>query len=225
MKITYYGHSALLLNIKGKNIIVDPFITGNPNVTDFDIKSLEVDYIMITHAHYDHIMDVDAIAEHTGATIISNHEIAVHFQAKGFTCHEMNFGGSWDFDFGRVKMVHATHSSTFTDGKSGGNPAGYVIQADDKTLYIAGDTALTMDMQLIPMFFNLDLAIFPIGGNFTMDIGEAMVASDFVKCNKIMGMHYNTMEIISIDNESAIQQFKDKGKELILLDFGESITI
>lgn len=137
----------------------------------------------------------------------------------------MNHGGSWEFDFGRVKAVNAIHSSSFPDGSYGGNPVGFVISAEGKNIYLAGDTALTYDMKLIPLFFKLDMAILPVGGNFTMDIGEALIASDFIECNKIMGMHYDTMEMISINHEEAKKKFSDRGKELILLNIGESVTV
>lgn len=226
MKITYYGHSAFGIEINDINILVDPFISGNPSAAHIDINTLKADYIIITHAHYDHVMDVETIVERTKATLISNHEIIVYYkEKKGLEGHEMNYGGSWDFDFGRLKMVNAIHSSTFLDGSSGGNPVGYVLQSGDKTIYIAGDTALSMDMKLIPMFHKLDLAILPVGGNFTMDVEEALVASDFVECDRVMGVHYDTAELIKIDHELSKEAFKKKGKELILLDIGDQLTV
>lgn len=226
MKITYYGHSALGLEINGKHILVDPFISGNPVAASVDINTLNADYILLTHAHYDHVMDVEAIVDRTKAKLISNHEIIKHYtNTKQYEGHEMNFGGSHEFDFGTLKMVNAIHSSSFLDGTNGGNPAGYVISSGGKTIYISGDTALTWDMKLIPMFFKLDLAILSIGGNYTMDINEALIAADFVECDKIMGMHYDTMPILSIDHEEAKNKFKQKGKELLLLDIGGQISI
>lgn len=227
MKITYYGHSTFIIEVGGKSIIVDPFITGNPNASAIDIKSFKVDYVLLTHAHYDHVLDVETIVENTNATVISNHEIVTHYNEKyGWEGHGMGQGGSWDFDFGRIKAVKAVHGSSFQDGKYGGNPFGYVLKAKDgKTIYIAGDTALTMDMKLIPMFFKLDLAIMPVGGNFTMDVDEALVASDFVECNKVLGIHYDTFPIIDIDHSVSKKKFTDKNKELILLKLGESIEI
>lgn len=225
MKITYYGHSAFGLKIGGKDILLDPFISGNPLAASVQVDSLPADYILLTHAHYDHVLDVEAVAVRTGATLICNHEMAMHYQAKGYPCHEMNIGGSWDFDFGRVKMVYATHSSSFADNGYGGNPAGYVIHAGSKTLYIAGDTGLTMDMKLIPLFFKLDVAIMPIGGNFTMDVDEALLASDFVECNRIIGMHYDTMDIIQVNHTQVQKRFAEKGKELFLLEIGKSLTL
>ena len=225
MKITFYGHASLGIEVGGKHILVDPFISGNPLAAAIDINNLQADYILLTHAHGDHVLDVEAIAERTKATIVSNAEIATYYSGKGLNAHPMNHGGSWTFDFGKVKYVNAIHSSSFPDGTNGGNPGGFVIEGEHKNIYIAGDTALTMDMKLIPMRTNLDLAIFPIGNNFTMDVEDAIIAADFVQCDKILGYHYDTFGYIKIDHKQAIQQFFDKGKDLMLLEIGESIEL
>src|SRR5690606_6217697 len=196
MKITYYGHAALGIEIQGKHLVVDPYISANPLASNIDVNSIPADYILLTHAHGDHILDVETIARRTGATIVSNAEIAGHYEGKGFKSHGMNHGGSWNFDFGTVKCVNALHSSSFPDGSYGGNPMGFVISSENRTLYIAGDTALTLDMKLIPMRHKLDLAILPIGSNFTMDVDDALIASDFIECDKIMGYHYDTFGFI-----------------------------
>jgi L-ascorbate metabolism protein UlaG (beta-lactamase superfamily) len=225
MKITFYGHASIGIEVSGKHILVDPFISGNPKASHIDIHTLKADYILITHAHQDHILDVEAIAKRTHAVIVSNYEIATHFGTKGLKHHPMNHGGSWNFDFGTVKYVNAVHSSSFPDGSYGGNPGGFVIEGEHKNIYIAGDTALTMDMKLIPMRTKLDLAILPIGNNFTMDVEDAIIASDFVDCDKILGSHYDTFGFIEINHEQAIRKFFDKGKDLMLLGIGESIEL
>ncbi|MDL2144583.1 metal-dependent hydrolase [Flavobacterium tructae] len=225
MKITFYGHASLGIEVGGKHIIVDPFITGNPQAAGVDINNLKADYILLTHAHGDHILDVEAIANRTKAVIVSNAEIAGYYAKLGFSSHPMNHGGSWQFDFGKVKYVNAIHSSSFPDGSYGGNPGGFVIEGEHKNIYIAGDTALTMDMKLIPMRTKLDLAILPIGNNFTMDVEDAIIASDFVECDKILGYHFDTFGYIKIDHEDAIRKFFDKGKDLMLLEIGESIEL
>ena len=225
MKITYYGHSALGIEVSGKHIIVDPFISGNPLAGHIAIDELEADYILITHAHQDHILDIEAIANRTNAVIVSNAEIAGYYSRKGFKSHPMNHGGSWNFDFGTVKYVNAVHSSSFPDGSYGGNPGGFVIEGEHKNIYIAGDTALTMDMKLIPMRTKLDLAILPIGSNFTMDVEDAIIASDFVDCDKVLGYHFDTFGYIEINHEQAIKKFFDKGKDLMLLEIGSSIEL
>lgn len=180
---------------------------------------------MLTHAHADHILDVETVARRTGAVIISNYEIVTYYENKGFKTHPMNHGGSWTFDFGKLKYVAAVHSSSFPDGTYGGNPGGFVIEGEHKNIYIAGDTALTMDMKLIPMRTKLDLVILPIGNNFTMDVEDAIIASDFVACDKILGMHYDTFGFIEINHETAIKKFFDKGKDLMLLEIGSYIEL
>ncbi len=228
MKITYYGHACLGLDIDGINIVVDPFITGNPleAAKSIDINTIKANYILITHAHGDHIADVEAIMlNNPEATIVSNAEIATHYGNKGFASHPMNHGGSWQFDFGEVKYTPAIHSSSFPDGSYGGQPGGFVIASKNKTIYIAGDTSLTMDMKLIPMFHQLDLAILPIGSNFTMGVDEAVIASDFVACDKVLGYHFDTFGYIEIDHEEAKRKFFEKGKDLMLLNIGESLTL
>ncbi len=226
MKITFYGQNTLALKIGDVNVLVDPFITGNDLSKDkVDIMDLKADYILLTHAHQDHTLDAEAIAKNTGAVIVSNYEIANHYEAKGFEVHPMNHGGSWDFEFGKVKYVNAIHTSSFPDGSYGGQPGGFVIEGEHKNIYIAGDTALTMDMKLIPMQTNLDLAVLPIGDNFTMGVDDAIVASDFIECDKILGCHYDTFGYIEIDHEEAKRKFYEKGKDLMLLEIGEAIEL
>jgi L-ascorbate metabolism protein UlaG (beta-lactamase superfamily) len=225
MKITFYGHASLGIEVGGKHILVDPYISANPNASHININELKADYILLTHAHSDHILDVEYIAARTNAIIVSNYEIATHFGNKNLKYHPMNHGGSWNFDFGKLKFVNAVHSSSFPDGSYGGNPGGFVIEGEHKNIYIAGDTALTMDMKLIPMRTKLDLAILPIGSNFTMDVDDAIIASDFVECDKILGVHYDTFGYIEIDHEESIRKFFDKGKDLMLLEIGESIEL
>lgn len=226
MKITFYGQNSLAIEISGKHVLIDPFISGNPLSKDkVNIDDLQADYILLTHAHQDHILDAEAIAKRTGATIVSNYEIAMHYQALGINVHPMNHGGNWTFDFGKVKYVNAIHTSTFPDGSDGGYPGGFVIEGEHKNIYIAGDTALTMDMKLIPMTTKLDLAILPIGDNFTMGIDDAVIASDFVECDKILGVHYDTFGYIEIDHEEAKRKFFDAGKDLMLLEIGQSLEL
>ena len=207
MKITFYGHASLGIEVSGMHILVDPFISGNPKAAHIDIHSLQADFILLTHAHQDHILDVEAIAKRTNAVIVSNWEIATYFGNKGFQSHPMNHGGSWQFDFGKVKYVNAIHSSSFPDGTYGGNPGGFVIESEHKNIYISGDTALTMDMKLIPLRTKLDLAIFPIGNNFTMDVEDAITAAEFVECDKVLGVHYDTFGYIEINHDEAIKKF------------------
>ncbi len=224
MKITFLGHASLAIETNGKHIIVDPFITGNEKASHINIDELKADYILVTHAHQDHILDVEAIAKRTNAVIISNYEIVVHYQNKGLRGHPMNHGGAWEFKFGKLKYVNAVHTSSFPDGSYGGQPGGFVLEAD-KTIYIAGDTALTYDMRLIGRRFDLDLAVLPIGDNFTMGIDDAIQASRFLDCERVLGYHYDTFGYIEIDAVKAKAKFDAKLRTLKLLKIGESMLV
>lgn len=227
MKITYYGHSSFGVFIGGKNVLFDPFVTPNELAKSIDINKIPADYILLSHGHFDHVADALAIAQRTNATIVSNYEIATWYQKQGVkNTHPLNHGGAWSFDFGKAKYVNAVHSSVLPDGTYGGNPGGFVCETNEGNFYYSGDTALTLDMQLIPLTSNkLDVALLPIGNNFTMGIDDAMLASDFIKCNRIIGLHYDTFGYIKINHEEAVKKFKDKGKELILLNIGQTIEI
>ncbi len=226
MKITFLGHATLLIKTKKATLLIDPFISGNELAKDkVAMADLKPDYILITHAHQDHVLDVETIAKQTNATIISNFEIATHYEKKGFKVHPMNHGGRWNFDFGCLKYVNAIHTSSFADGSYGGQPGGFVLSADNKHIYIAGDTALHMDMQLIPLTYTLDLAILPIGDNFTMGVDDAIIASDFVGCDAVLGYHYDTFGFIKIDHKQAREKFLEADKKLHLLDIGKSIIL
>lgn len=226
MEVTFYGHACFSVNIEGKKLLFDPFITPNELANNIDVNTIEADYIFISHGHEDHVADVKRIAKRTNAVIVSNFEIVSWFNGKGISnSHPMNHGGTWDFDFGKVKYVNAVHSSTLPDGSPGGNPGGFVIESNSGNFYYAGDTALHMDMKLIPLFAKLDFAILPIGNNFTMGITDAIHAAEFVQVNKVMGVHYDTFGYIKIDNASAINKFKKHNVELFLPSIGETIEI
>ncbi len=219
MILKYYGHSTFNANTKGKNLLFDPFITPNPMAKDLvDINTLEVDYILVTHGHSDHVADVIAIAQRTNAMVITINEVGKWFEAKGLkNVHKMDIGGSFEFDFGTVKCVCAVHSSSLPDGSYGGNPAGFVIYNDEISFYHAGDTGLTLEMQLIAMTCPaLDFAILPIGDNYTMGYKDAVTAADFIGCQTIVGCHFDTFKEIEIDSEDAQKVFTDAGLELLL---------
>ena len=227
MKLTYYGHACFSVFVGGKTLLFDPFIKYNELAKNVDINSIAADYILLSHGHQDHVADALEIAQRTGATIVSNFEVGEWFQSKGAkNVHPMNHGGKWKFDFGTVKMVAAVHSSGMPDGSYGGTPAGFVIETAEGSFYYAGDTALTMDMQLIPMTCGkLKFTVLPIGDNFTMGVDDAIIASDFVQCNSVVGVHYDTFGFIKINHEEAIKKFKNKGKELLLLSIGQTIEL
>jgi len=224
MKLTFLGHATLAININGKDLIVDPFITNNELAKSIDINTLNADYILLTHGHEDHVADVEKIVANTKAKIISNFEIVNWFSKKGVEGHPMNHGGKWKFDFGTVKMVTAIHSSSMPDGSYGGNPAGFVVWNDKISFYIAGDTALTEDMKIIPKTCpKLDFCVLPIGDNFTMGYEEALIASEYLNCKTIIAYHYDTFGYIIIDKNKVKKAFEEKGKKIIFLEIGENI--
>ncbi|MDM9631892.1 metal-dependent hydrolase [Robiginitalea aurantiaca] len=226
MKITFLGHAALLIQTSKHRILIDPFITGNEQAKGkIDVADLNPDFILLTHAHQDHVLDVETIAHSSGALIISNYEIVTYYQNKGLEGHPMNHGGARDFDFGWLKYVNAVHTSSFADGTYGGQPGGFLLKSDGKMVYIAGDTALHMDMKLIPLYGTPDLAILPIGDNFTMGVEDALQASGFVNCDRVMGVHYNTFGYIEIDTQQAVRTFEQGGKTLLLPDIGEAVSV
>jgi L-ascorbate metabolism protein UlaG (beta-lactamase superfamily) len=226
MKFTYYGHSCFAVEIKGKKILFDPFISQNELAKNIDVNSIEADYILVSHGHFDHMADAEAIAKRTGATIVASWEIATWFGNKGVEkTHPMNHGGKWAFDFGKVKCVNAVHSSGLPDGSYGGNPMGFVITSDEGNFYYSGDTALTMDMQLIPAYTSLNFCVFPIGDNFTMDATDAVQAAKMVHCNTIIGVHYDTFGYIKIDKQKTIDLFSSAALLLKLPAIGETIEL
>lgn len=226
MELTSYGHSCFLVTIKGKKILFDPFITYNSLAKHIHVDGIEADYIFLTHGHEDHIADCVHIAKKTGAKVVCNFEIHVWLNKQGITnTHPMNTGGKWHFDFGTVKCVVAQHSSGLPDGSYGGNPMGFIFTSEEGNFYNSGDTALTLDMQLVPQYAALNFAILPIGDNFTMDARDAVQAARFIQCRKILGVHYDTFGYIKIDHDKAKQLFAEEGMQLFLLKPGESMDI
>ena len=223
MKVTYYGHACFSVQAGGRTLLFDPFITGNELARNVDVNRIPADYILISHGHADHTGDAAQIARRTGATIISNFEIVTWFGKQGLQkVHPLNHGGGHRFDFGRVKFVNAIHSSSLPDGAYGGNPGGFVVETAEGNFYYSGDTALTMDMKLIGESTRLKFAALCLGDNFTMDVADALKAAEFVRCNEVLGLHYNTFPPIRIDEQAAIAQFKAAGKQLVLVRPGES---
>ncbi|HVW95402.1 MAG TPA: metal-dependent hydrolase [Mucilaginibacter sp.] len=225
MKTTYYGQSSFMLEAGGKKLLFDPFISPNPAAKDIDIDSLKPDYILVSHGHGDHVADLLTIQKSSGAKIICIAEIAGWLAKHGVEdAHGMNIGGGFNFEFGRVKMVNAVHSSTMPDGSPGGNPAGFVIYADGKAIYYAGDTALTYDMKLLADE-NLDWAYLPIGDNYTMGVDDAIKATGFINCKNVIGMHYDTFPAIAIDKQQAKEKFIKAGINIKLPAIGEQLDL
>ncbi|NHA05122.1 metal-dependent hydrolase [Mucilaginibacter sp. HC2] len=226
MKITYYGHSCFSVVAGGKHILFDPFITGNELAKDVDINTIPADYIFVSHGHFDHIQDVVAIANRTGATVVGIWELYSYFGKQGVkNVHPLNPGGKFTFDFGTAKSVIAQHSSSLPDGTYAGVACGFVLKTAEGNFYYSGDTGLTLDMTLIPKWADIDFAVFPIGDALTMGIDEAIEAAQFVKTNKVLGVHYDTFGFIKIDKADAVKQFKTAGIELFLPAIGETFDI
>ncbi len=226
MQFSFYGHSSFLVEVKGIKILFDPFFTGNPLAVSIDVNRVEADYIFLSHGHGDHSADIVSIAKRTGATVVAAAEIAGWLQKQGIEkVHPVNHGGPVQFSFGKARAVNAVHSSSLPDGTYAGNPLGFVFTTTEGDFYFAGDTGLTLDMQLIPLWAKLQFAVLPIGGNFTMDVQDAIYAADFIKCNTIIGVHYNTFGYIKIDTDQAKQDFASSGKTLLLPEVGETIEV
>ncbi len=223
MNITYFGHSCFSIEVNGKILLFDPFITPNELAKSIDIDAIKADYILLSHGHEDHVADAERIAKNTNATIISTFEIVTWYGAKGIKGHPMNTGGQWQFDFGTVKCVRAELSSVLPDGTYAGKPIGFVVTSDSDCFYYAGDTALTLDMKLIAERHQLDVAFLPIGDNFTMGIADAIDAAHFVGAKKVIGMHYDTFGYVEIDHNAAKKAFADAGLELVLMQIGTTI--
>ena len=229
MHLQYFGHNSFRIEYGGKSFILDPFITPNEQSKGkVNVDDQRCDFILLTHAHQDHIFDVEAIQKNNPeAVVVSNWEIYTHYTNKGMKGHPLNHGGAWTFDNDIwIKYVQAVHTSSFPDGSYGGQPGGFVLKhKDEPTLYIAGDTALTLDMKLIPLTCGeISVAILPIGGNFTMDYNDAAIAAEFVLCDHIVGCHYDTFGWIKIDQSKAKAAFEAKGKTLYLPEIGGSLS-
>lgn len=225
MKYTYYGQSCFLLETDTKKLLFDPFISQNPLAKEIDLSKIEADYILVSHGHGDHVGDLISLAKQTKAVVIAIPEVIGWVMKQGVeNVHPMNFG-KYKFDFGTVRMVWATHSAGLPDGSYGGNPAGFVLEVDDQQIYFGGDTGLTLEMKLLADLYHLDYAILPIGGNYTMDVDDAVIAADYIKCSKIIGVHYDTFPVIEIDSKVAVESFKRAQLQLLLPAIGETIVL
>jgi L-ascorbate metabolism protein UlaG (beta-lactamase superfamily) len=226
MKITYYGHSCFSVLAGDKHLLFDPYITGNDLAKHININDIKADYIFVSHGHFDHMLDVVAIANNTGATVVGGFELYDYFSKQGVkNTQPLNPGGKIELDFGTAKAVIAQHSSSFPDGSYAGVATGFVLKTGDGNFYYSGDTALTLDMTLIPKFADLDFAVFPIGDVLTMGVDEAIEAAQFVKTTKVLGVHYDTFGFIKIDKVEAIKEFGNAGLTLHLPGIGDSIDI
>lgn len=222
LKLTYLSHSAWLIQNDKYSVAIDPFLEGNPTAP-MKPADLKADYIIVTHAHGDHIGDAIPIAKASGGMIISNFEIANYCTAQGAQAHPMHIGGAHEFPFGRVKLTPAWHGSAFPDGSYGGTPTGCLVTIDSKTIYHTGDTGLFLDMQLIGEMDTIDVMLVSIGDNFTMGIDDAVKAVEFVKPKLVIPMHYKTFEVIDVDPQEFADKVKAKGFEAKVIEFGAAL--
>jgi L-ascorbate metabolism protein UlaG (beta-lactamase superfamily) len=226
MKFTYYGHACFAVEAGGKTLLFDPFIKGNPLATDIRIEDIAADFIFVSHGHGDHLADLAPIAQRTGAKVIAPFEVGEWIEKQGTkNVQAMNHGGAARFDFGRVKLTNAIHSSSMPDGSYGGNPAGFVIESRDGNFYYSGDTALTMDMKLVGEATALRFAVFPIGDFYTMGVEDALRAAALVGAKKIIGVHYDTFPPIKLDHAAANTAAAKAEVQLLLPKIGETIDV
>jgi len=226
MKITYYGHSCFSVVAGGKNILFDPFISGNELAKDVSIDEIEADYILVSHGHFDHMLDVATIAARTGAMVLCGWELYDYFTREGLkNVHPINPGGKFTFDFGTVKAFIAQHSSSLPNGNYAGVASGFVLKTADGNFYYSGDTALTLDMTLVPKWAELDFAVFPVGDGLTMGAEDAIEAAKLVNVSKIIGVHYDTFGFIKIDHAAAVEEFRQSGLTLYLPGIGNTIEV
>lgn len=225
MRIRFHGHSCFEIHHQETKLIIDPFLTGNSQAV-VKAEEIEVDYILVTHGHNDHVGDTLKIAKRNNATVIAPFELATWLGWQGAEVHPMHIGGSHQFPFGRVKLTHAFHGSGYTKDEEQeiiylGMPAGFLLTLGDQTLYHAGDTALFSDMKLIGTWAKVDIALLPIGDNFTMGPEDAVLAAEWVGAKRVIPMHYNTFPLIEQDPNLFANKLREKGIEPIILKSGE----
>lgn len=226
VELIYHGHSCFSVEGAGKAIWLDPFLTDNPQADVRAEKIREADYILVSHGHGDHLGDAIAIGQRTGATVISNHEIATYCQEKGVEAHGLHIGGGYDFPFGRVKMTIAHHGSSFPDGGYAGNPGGFLFDVEDKRIYFAGDTALFYDMKLLGEEKPIDVSLLPIGDNYTMGPDDALRAVRLLAPALVVPMHYNTFDVIQQDPIAFAERVKeDTDADCVVLIPGGSLQL
>ena len=226
MKVKFLGQNCFLFNYNGKNILSDPFYNYQKEKSGFDINAQPIDYVLVTHAHGDHIADVEEVLKaHPNAVLIAQPEICGYFKHDHNL--DINFGGSAKFDDLKISMVPASHTSSFPDGTYGGEPCGYIFRMPGKNIYFAGDTGVMADMSFFPQLFgDIDSAILPIGSHYTMCSRKAsFAAAELLKTKKVVGCHFDTFPPIAINHDEAYSNFKAKGVDLKLPEVGEEFEL
>lgn len=229
MKLTYHGQSTVTIETNGHHLVIDPFFSGNEKATT-NPDDVKADFILLTHAHADHMLDAERIAKATGATIIATHELATYLSFKGHNVHPMNLGGQFEFPFGKVKMTQAFHSSSIIDEEKQtitymGMPAGFLLTIEGKEIYHAGDTALFGDLALYGAHHEIDLAFLPIGDNFTMGPDDALIAADMLQAKAVVPIHYDTFDLIKQDANAFCEKIEAQGQTGHPLAIGESLEL
>ncbi|MFZ1322685.1 MAG: metal-dependent hydrolase [Ignavibacteria bacterium] len=222
-EIIYHGHSFVEIKTNDLTIYIDPFITGNP-LSDINAEAAKCDYIILTHGHSDHVGDTIEIARSKNVTVIAVVELTDYLENNGISVHGMNIGGAYKFPFGKVKLTIAHHSSSIMNGPYAGNPAGLILDIEDKTIYHAGDTALFYDMKLIGEMNKIDYAFLPIGDNFTMGIDDAVKAAGFLNAKNIIPIHYNTFDVIKANENEFKRKIESIGKVCTIMKSGDSLS-
>jgi L-ascorbate metabolism protein UlaG (beta-lactamase superfamily) len=225
-RLTWYGHAALGLETGGYKLLVDPYLGENP-AGAVSPDTIEADFILVSHGHFDHVGDALAIARRTGATIISNHEIIGWYQKQGVeNTHAQHIGGGFNYPFGYLKFTLALHGSGLPDGSDGGNPVGFLLTTNEgEKIYLAQDTGLFGDMRLIGEE-GLDLAAIPIGDNFTMGPDDALRAVEFLGPRVVVPIHYNTWDLIHQDVDAWAKRVQEETEaRVVVLKPGESVTV
>lgn len=225
MKLKYFGHSAFQVTADSNTVIlIDPYLDGNPN-SPIKSKDVKADYIILSHAHSDHLGDSFKIADKEKTRFICVNELANYCISKGFKAHNMHIGGGFNFNFGRVKFTIAHHGSMTPDNTYAGEPAGIILSVDNKNIYHAGDTGLFYDMKLIGEMNSIDYMLLPIGDNFTMGITDAVKAVEFVQPKIAIPMHYNTFQVIRADPSDFKDKVEKAGFKCRIMDYGEEIIL
>lgn len=229
LKISFHGHAAVEIVHQGLHFWIDPFLTGNPAAT-VQAEDQKADVILLTHGHNDHVGDTISMARKHDALVIAPFELAEYLEGKGVKTHGMAIGGPYTFPFGRVKYTHAIHGSSFFEQETKqivymGHPGGILLTLGDKTILHAGDTALFSDMKLFGLHQEIDLAFLPIGGNYTMDSQDALLAAEWIGAKKVIPIHYNTFPVIEQDGEKFVRDLQGKGIEGLVLQSGQSIKL